>query len=125
MLDKYIYRFTGCTLPNYPEHGRWIIYGSSSNQFLPGNIVAPNTVLKIECRRYYTLTGDKFVICDNGHWLSGIGLCLRMYSLFFILLVSLFTFNNCSNCRINTVTTTKQKHMWYFTFRRQTVSHRP
>ncbi|XP_063908174.1 uncharacterized protein LOC135126227 isoform X2 [Zophobas morio] len=67
---------SGCILPDHPTFGNWSILGASSNHFMPGTLVVPGTVLKIECKLNYTLSGHSSVFCEKELWSSNVGECL-------------------------------------------------
>ncbi|XP_063908172.1 uncharacterized protein LOC135126226 [Zophobas morio] len=67
---------SGCILPDHPTFGNWSIFGAPSNHFMPGTLVVPGTVLKIECKPNYTLSGHGSLFCENEFWSSNVGECL-------------------------------------------------
>ncbi|XP_063908171.1 uncharacterized protein LOC135126225 isoform X2 [Zophobas morio] len=67
---------SGCILPDHPMFGNWSIFGAPSNHFMPGTLVVPGTVLKIECKQNYTLSGHGSLFCENEFWSSNVGECL-------------------------------------------------
>ncbi|XP_073997613.1 modular serine protease-like [Rhodnius prolixus] len=66
----------GCTLPDYPEGGRYIVKVCASQQQSnskcvggPGTVVPLNSVLSYECSRGYTLPeSGRNIFCFNGAW---------------------------------------------------------
>ncbi|KAJ3649365.1 hypothetical protein Zmor_021115 [Zophobas morio] len=69
-------RPSSCTLPPYPEFGRWTIYEVSS-QKPPGELVPPGTVLEVSCDTNHKLDSHEIVTCIRGVWRPEIGNCLR------------------------------------------------
>jgi hypothetical protein len=48
-------------LPVYPDSGRWIPVGNSSESLYPGDSVGNFTVLKLECDKGHVLIGEMFL----------------------------------------------------------------
>ncbi|XP_063910061.1 uncharacterized protein LOC135127544 isoform X1 [Zophobas morio] len=70
-----------CTLPPYPEFGRWTIHDDGSSKLSPGQQVPPRTTLNVTCEENYRLdTPDVSSTCIRGNWTPKIGKCLRTCS---------------------------------------------
>jgi hypothetical protein len=67
----------GCVLPAYPDSGRWIPVGNSSESLYPGDSVGNFTVLKLECDKGHVLIGEMFLLCNNDIWMQKMGKCSK------------------------------------------------
>ncbi|XP_044259079.1 uncharacterized protein LOC123007726 [Tribolium madens] len=66
---------SGCVLPKHPDFGKWSLLAPSS--LSPGMSVSVGTLLQVTCQNKYKLDGNSIILCDEGHWSSEIGKCLR------------------------------------------------
>lgn len=67
----------GCVLPQYPEHGRWVIRGGA--KAAAGTRVGYSTILTFECDFRYKLSSENNLIaCIEGGWSTIPPTCLKL-----------------------------------------------